>query len=149
MNIDSDEDETLTEDNGQTPAMTPAPYDGQRMWGWGGRVRMSEESMMSGETERQATSGDKGKRPAAPDHSPSVDSVVPALPSANENGNGTGKSHVMILVSFSFWFSCSSFRSFCVFFPMRPLFGLPDTLDLPISGYPLDTAAAFDSLRNP
>ncbi|CAE6506700.1 unnamed protein product [Rhizoctonia solani] len=101
MNIDLDEDETLTEDNGQTPAMTPAPYDGQRMWGWGGRVRMSEESMMSGETERQATSGDKGKRPAAPDHSLSVDSVVPALPSANENGNGTGFGAIPVIYKYT------------------------------------------------
>ncbi|EUC62992.1 hypothetical protein RSOL_468650 [Rhizoctonia solani AG-3 Rhs1AP] len=83
MNIDS-EDEALSEDNGQTPAMTPGLYDGQRMWGWGGKVRMSEESRMSGETERQATSDDKGKRPAAP-----VDHAVPTLPSAEVGENGT------------------------------------------------------------
>ncbi|CAE6491837.1 unnamed protein product [Rhizoctonia solani] len=85
MNIDSDEDEVLTEDNGRTPAATPGVYDGQRMWGWGGKVRMSEESVMSGETERQTTSGDKGKRPAGPGHSLSVDSVVPTLPGGSEN----------------------------------------------------------------
>ncbi|KAF8750145.1 hypothetical protein RHS01_09529 [Rhizoctonia solani] len=46
MDIGSDEDEVLTEDNGRTPVMTPGVYDGQRMWGWGGKVHMSEESRM-------------------------------------------------------------------------------------------------------
>ncbi|CAE6482171.1 unnamed protein product [Rhizoctonia solani] len=89
MNIDSEEDEALSEDNGLTPAMTPGVYDGQRMWGWGGKVRMSEESRMSGETERQTTSDDKGKRPAAPEHSLGVGSAIPTLPSAEVNENGT------------------------------------------------------------
>ncbi|CAE6399230.1 unnamed protein product [Rhizoctonia solani] len=87
MNIDSDEDEVLTEDNGRTPAMTPGVYDGQRMWGWGGKVRMSEESRMSDETERQTATDNKGKRPAVGGHALSVDSVVPTLPSSDGNGN--------------------------------------------------------------
>ncbi|CCO35716.1 hypothetical protein BN14_09835 [Rhizoctonia solani AG-1 IB] len=88
MNVDSDEDEVLTEDNGQTPAMTPGVYDGQRMWGWGGKVRMSEESRISVETERQAATDGKGKRPAVGNHTLSVDSEVPALPSGHEDSNG-------------------------------------------------------------
>ncbi|CAE6434249.1 unnamed protein product [Rhizoctonia solani] len=87
MDIGSDEDEVLTEDNGRTPVMTPGVYDGQRMWGWGGKVHMSEESRMSVETQRQIGADDKGKRPAMGGHAPSVDSVVPALPANDGDVN--------------------------------------------------------------
>ncbi|CAE6428236.1 unnamed protein product [Rhizoctonia solani] len=99
MNVDFDGDEALTEDNGRTPAMTPGVYDGQRMWGWGGKVRMSEESRMSAETERQ-TNTDKGRRPAVGEHSLSVDSVVPALPIGDDDTDAIGKFHGISLIIF-------------------------------------------------
>ncbi|KAJ1300780.1 hypothetical protein OPQ81_002422 [Rhizoctonia solani] len=68
MDVDFDEDEVPAEDNGRTPVMTTGTYD------------------------RQASQS-KGKRPAVGEHSLSVDSVVPALPNGDQDGNGTASVH--------------------------------------------------------
>jgi hypothetical protein len=100
MNLESDEEEVLTEDYGQTPTMTPdavvGSYEGQKGgiggWGWAARARLSGEGRASTDSSEEGKDNGKGKRPSIGVQTLSVDSVVPPLPESDgEDGE------------FSFW----------------------------------------------